>query len=503
MKKFNLERLAVTMVAVAITVAGCNRQRATESAADNADATQPVEMSDASLETAVRARLYSAGATRESDIDVSAADTVVTLSGQVENQIIEDQAMTVARETEGVTRVEDRLVVATSGTGAASNPLAKDDSGTRDITTLENTPGWITTKIQAQYFVNPEIKGWNIDVTTTSGGVVELRGEVDTPDDKAEAVRIARATEGVTRIEDYLRVRADTAERSAEPAELANSDPWITAKVQAKYFVDPDVKALNLDVTTRDGVVTLQGTVATDAERRHAVAIARNTDGVRDVRDELQVGTAQDQTRGTSGPGVVAGVSDPWITTKIQSKFFLDSDVKGHRIDVDTRNGVVTLSGTVASAERRLMAEQIARDTDGVARVLNRLMVAPRNEGYVPARRETAWVRADPSSRDAVHDIPLVREPGAVRRRGRIRLDRWHTAGGRDNTMHQTERCVCADGAAWASPLLCQKSPPPWRPPQSTVCALRGLSVPLRRLRRRAVDTQLLHLGVQGRGLQP
>jgi osmotically-inducible protein OsmY len=121
------------------------------------------------------------------------------------------------------------------------------------------------------------------------------------------------------------------------------------------------------------------GTVDSEAERRHAVAIARNTDGVRDVRDDLRVGgDASEQTgaRPTSGPGIVAGIEDPWITIKIQSKYFLDADVKGHDIDVDTRDGVVTLTGTVGSMSQRQLAEQIARDTDGVSRVVNRLNVS-------------------------------------------------------------------------------------------------------------------------------
>ena len=68
-------------------------------------------------------------------------------------------------------------------------------------------PAWITTKIQAQYFVNREIKPWNIDVTTHSNGVVTLEGEVDTAQDKAEAVRIARETEGVSRVVDHVTIR--------------------------------------------------------------------------------------------------------------------------------------------------------------------------------------------------------------------------------------------------------------------------------------------------------
>jgi osmotically-inducible protein OsmY len=127
--------------------------------------------------------------------------------------------------------------------------------------------GWITTKIQAQYFLDPEIKPWNIDVTTNSAGVVTLRGVVEEAADRDEAVRIARETEGVSRVDNQLRVKAEapTAADTTRADDQAG-DGWITAKVQAKFFVDPDVKGRNIDVETQNRVVTLRGDVETEAE---------------------------------------------------------------------------------------------------------------------------------------------------------------------------------------------------------------------------------------------
>ncbi len=367
-------RFVAVLGLVFLMLASCNRQSA-ENAQTDATVPAAERSTDASIETSVQARLYAEGTGREDDIDVSAADGVVALRGTVGSDAAKQQALQIARDTAGVTHVDDQLMVRTVD-AAQRGPDQADQGGSR-IRSIVDTPAWITTKIQAQYFVSPDIKPWNVDVTTTSGGVVELRGEVDDAMAKSEALRIARATEGVSRVEDYLRVRDETAPAADVAAlDITNSDPWITAKVQAKYFLDPDVKALDVDVTTSDGVVTLTGTVDSEAERRHAVAIARNTDGVRDVRDDLRVGGDESESteaRATSGPGIVAGIEDPWITIKIQSKYFLDADVKGHDIDVDTRDGVVTLTGTVGSANERQLAEQIARETDGVNRVVNRL----------------------------------------------------------------------------------------------------------------------------------
>jgi osmotically-inducible protein OsmY len=87
------------------------------------------------------------------------------------------------------------------------------------------------------------------------------------------------------------------------------------------------------------------------------------------------VGRALDATQPVWIPTKIQAPAG-WITTKIQAKYFLDADVKVHRIDVDIRNGVVTLKGRVDNAQQKQEAEQIARETEGVLRVENQLNVA-------------------------------------------------------------------------------------------------------------------------------
>jgi osmotically-inducible protein OsmY len=74
------------------------------------------------------------------------------------------------------------------------------------------------------------------------------------------------------------------------PASVAVKDAWITTKVQSKYYLDPDVNGLAIDVTTNGGVVTLTGKVSSAAERQRALALAKATDGVKQVIDKLSVG---------------------------------------------------------------------------------------------------------------------------------------------------------------------------------------------------------------------
>jgi hyperosmotically inducible protein len=66
-------------------------------------------------------------------------------------------------------------------------------------------------------------------------------------------------------------------------------DATITTRVKTALLNDPDVGGLRIDVDTFKGVVTLSGAVKTAAERDQAVAIARRTPGVTDVKSTLQI----------------------------------------------------------------------------------------------------------------------------------------------------------------------------------------------------------------------
>jgi osmotically-inducible protein OsmY len=377
------------LAAAMVAGVGCNRE---EPVAEQTSAAQPAErQDDAWITTSLQGRFYADDAVRGRNVNVSTQNGVVTLQGTVDSETARQRAVAIAREVDGVTDVQDQLRVdtaaATTGTTDRPDTATRDEQPTGTTGDLDTTPGWITTKIQAQYFVNPEIKPWNIDVTTANNGVVTLEGEVDETADKTEAVRIARETEGVTRVDDRLRVRGEAERETADTAvSMERPDVWLTAKVQSKYFLDDEVKGLDINVETNEGVVTLNGTVRNEAERRQAVALARNTEGVREVVDRLQLTPGEtDETAAAREPAEteqrrmdpIRDLSRPdeWITMKIQSKYFLDTDVKGRQINVDTAEGVVTLKGTVMTEAEKSLAESIAKDTEGVTRVVNQLTV--------------------------------------------------------------------------------------------------------------------------------
>jgi hyperosmotically inducible protein len=78
--------------------------------------------------------------------------------------------------------------------------------------------------------------------------------------------------------------------RTTQPAKVQFDDSAITTSVKASFIDDPIVKALQVDVTTNEGIVMLSGRVNTAAESKQAEKIARNTNGVKGVRNMIKVG---------------------------------------------------------------------------------------------------------------------------------------------------------------------------------------------------------------------
>lgn len=153
---------------------------------------------------------------------------------------------------------------------------------------------------------------------------------------------------------------------TTESAEEQFDDASITTKIKAKLAADPEVNPFEIDVDTQDGVVRLSGFVEEPGDRQEAEKLARDTSGVRSVVNDIKIG---DKSVGES-------VDDAVIVTKVKSKLTADPSLNPFNIDVDAQLGVVTLSGRVNSIEEKAAAERLARETDGVKRVDNRLQVA-------------------------------------------------------------------------------------------------------------------------------
>ena len=195
----------------------------------------------------------------------------------------------------------------------------------------------------------------------------------------------------------------------------AVKDGWLVMKVHSE-MVDEDVLAgSNIDVDVKNGVVTLQGTVPSEAARARAIAVAKANDGVKNVVDQLKIAPARTGDRtdraankaeraaeraedkaeragekaankaeraadksAAAGRSAGRAIDDGWIKSKIYAQYLADWNtvLNDSNIDVDVNNNMVTLSGTVKSAEAKAKAVSIAKATDGVKGVKDNLRVA-------------------------------------------------------------------------------------------------------------------------------
>lgn len=145
------------------------------------------------------------------------------------------------------------------------------------------------------------------------------------------------------------------------------SDSWITSKVKLRLIFEPGIAPLAMNVDTRDGVVTLFGSISTQDGKLAAGAEAAKVDGVQGVQNELQVVATTAAKR--------VEESDGEIRDSVQQRISERAALEGDNIDVEVANGVVRLSGSVEQSGDRMIALSLARSTEGVRSVVDGLRV--------------------------------------------------------------------------------------------------------------------------------
>jgi osmotically-inducible protein OsmY len=165
----------------------------------------------------------------------------------------------------------------------------------------------------------------------------------------------------------------------------SSADAATTGRVKAALSLSRRVSGFDIGVETEGGIVTLTGQVGSEDLKSLAGAIARDTEGVKEVRNEISVDPG-------AKPSIESQrVADLEIRTEILEAFARSPELGGKNIDVKVDDRLVTLSGTVDNAAQRNGAEQTARAVDGVVSVTNNLAVTnPQAATEPPASQPSA-----------------------------------------------------------------------------------------------------------------
>jgi hyperosmotically inducible periplasmic protein len=145
-------------------------------------------------------------------------------------------------------------------------------------------------------------------------------------------------------------------------------DTWLTMRTKISLMTTEGLDTSDLNVDTVQGVVTLHGKVATNGEKARAEATARRVDGIKDVKNLLQVVPAAKRE--------MVDRSDEQIKEGVEQAFKANRRVNDNGIKVASVNqGVVLLSGKTESLQAHLEAVEVANAVRGVRRVSTEVQV--------------------------------------------------------------------------------------------------------------------------------
>ncbi|MEH6479275.1 MULTISPECIES: BON domain-containing protein [Pseudoalteromonas] len=176
------------------------------------------------------------------------------------------------------------LVLGTTAMGAQANSWEN-----------ESKDAWIDGKAETVLLMNTNLNNFDINTDVKNGKVV-LTGKVNSELDKELAEELVLSLDGVSDVDNSLTVvkSMDTKDKSNDMMDDDDNDltdAKITTVITTRFLFDSEVGGTDIDVDTDNGIVTLNGSVESEAEKQLAVKIAKNAEDVRDVVDKLAIVT--------------------------------------------------------------------------------------------------------------------------------------------------------------------------------------------------------------------
>jgi hyperosmotically inducible periplasmic protein len=214
-------------------------------------------------------------------------------------------------------------------------------------------------------------------VQSVNAGVVLLSGDAASLDDHLRALEVTQRVPGVRQVSSEIKSPDTVADieiykqrpgaADSRAAAQLPTDMWITSAIKLRLLANSSTPALDINVDTYEGAVTLFGIVPSEQAKTAAAAEARKVNGVKHVDNALQVVPKPAQA--------AVQVHDDELVKRVDAALDARPPLRDADINVEVKNGVVRLTGAVPSEGQRLEAAIIARSVTGVRSVQDDLRV--------------------------------------------------------------------------------------------------------------------------------
>lgn len=201
----------------------------------------------------------------------------------------------------------------------------------------------------------------NIKVSSKDG-VVTLIGMVQDVSYIALAEDTVNGLPGVSHVNNQLTVK--------EVVPVLDSDTWLVTKIKSTLLFHRNVSALT-SVSAQDGVVTLTGVANNAAEKELTSTYAMDIEGVTKVVNSMTINPEPMEKKSSIGEQI----DDASITAQVKLVLLSHRSTSALRTSVDTKDGVVTLSGVAKNGAEVDLATNITSSTKGVLQVVNTMTV--------------------------------------------------------------------------------------------------------------------------------
>ncbi|MGA9033598.1 MAG: BON domain-containing protein [Sulfuricaulis sp.] len=222
----------------------------------------------------------------------------------------------------------------------------------------------IESSAKKSYVFKTYLKSDDIKVESKNG-VVTLTGTVAEESHKSLAQETVASLPGVKSVDNELEIKGE------HPAE--NSDAWLVTKVKTTLLFHSNVSAMT-EVSANNGIVTLRGDAASQAEKDLTTEYAKDVEGVKDVNNAMTVSGAP-KKKATMGEKI----DDASITAQVKMTLLSHRSTSTVHTKAETKKGVVTLSGKAENAAEIDLVTKLVSDVKGVKRVNNKMTVGKSN----------------------------------------------------------------------------------------------------------------------------